>query len=252
MNACTVSFREQRSWNAWPAPRTAVVGDWLLRSCGGYTKRANSANALRASAALDTDVLAGIENFYRYQQQKSIFRISPLADTQADALLQAHGYGLIEVSDVMARATLPSDAALTLPAGMQIQVQAQCTGAWFQGCCDASGLSSESRVGHRNILQAIAMPTGFATMYWQDQAVAWGMAVLERQAMGLYDVVVLPKLRGLGAGRALLQGLLRWAAEQGALSVDLQVRGDNLPALTLYKSLGFLKQYSYHYRVKEL
>ncbi|MOA18080.1 ribosomal-protein-alanine N-acetyltransferase [compost metagenome] len=77
------------------------------------------------------------------------------------------------------------------------------------------------------------------------------MAVLERGAVGLYDVVVAPQWRGRGLGRQLLQGLLQWAARQGASAVDLQVRGGNLPAQALYASLGFGEVYAYHYRVAQ-
>ena len=37
---------EERGFNAWPAPRNVYFGGWVFRLGGGYTKRANSANAL--------------------------------------------------------------------------------------------------------------------------------------------------------------------------------------------------------------
>ncbi len=37
---------EERGFNAWPAPRNIYFGGWMFRLGGGYTKRANSANAL--------------------------------------------------------------------------------------------------------------------------------------------------------------------------------------------------------------
>ncbi len=42
---------EQRALKAWPAFETMTVGGWLFRFAGGYTKRANSANALRPAGS---------------------------------------------------------------------------------------------------------------------------------------------------------------------------------------------------------
>jgi len=37
---------EERAFNAWPALQTVLVDGWAFRWANGYTKRANSANAL--------------------------------------------------------------------------------------------------------------------------------------------------------------------------------------------------------------
>lgn len=75
--------------------------------------------------------------------------------------------------------------------------------------------------------------------------------MLEREAVGIYEVLVHPAYRGQGLGRHMLQALLQWAAQQGATHADLQVRSGNLPAQQLYASLGFEAVYGYHYRVKQ-
>jgi len=103
---------------------------------------------------------------------------------------------------------------------------------------------------HRSILDAIAHPVGYALQHdTQGHAVGFGLAVLERGAVGLYDLAVAPEHRGSGRGRALVQALLHWGAEAGATSAYLQVRAQNTPALRLYESMGFKTAYGYHYRV---
>ena len=48
--------------------------------------------------------------------------------------------------------------------------------------------------------------------------------------------------RGLGAGEALMRTALDWARRQHSLEwIDLQVFAHNLPAITLYKKLGFVE-----------
>jgi putative acetyltransferase len=49
--------------------------------------------------------------------------------------------------------------------------------------------------------------------------------------------------RRRGVGRALMNGLLRWARSNPRIEkVELQVRSTNEPAIALYRSLGFLEE----------
>lgn len=246
----SVQQLEQRGFNAWPAPRNAVMGDWLLRSAGGYTKRANSANALQPGAALTPELLAQIEAHYARQQLPSIFRLSPLADTRVDALLQGHGYRVVDPSLLMLRATQPDDARWQPAADMQLQIAPQLPSAWLDGYCAASAHPMAQQPAHRAILESIGMHCAYMSLLQQGQVRAWGLAVLERDAVGLYEVLVHPDHRGQGLGRHVVQGLLHWAAQQGATHTDLQVAASNLRAQQLYASLGFAPVYGYHYRVK--
>ena len=243
--AASVALLEQRSFNAWPAVRTAVMDGWLLRSSGGYTKRANSANALQLGAALDGGLLQAIEAWYAQQQLLTIFRLSPLADAQVDAVLAARGYALVEPSRFLLRECTAADC--DLPA---VPVQPLCTPAWLAGYAQACELGAPQQAWHQRIVDGIGGQCGYATVEQGGRSVAWGLAVLERGAVGLYDVAVAPACRGQGLGRQLVNGLLQWAAAQGAQRVDLQVRGGNVVAEQLYASLGFVPAYGYHYRVQ--
>ncbi len=241
----SVARLEQRSFNAWPAVRTAVMDGWLLRSSGGYTKRANSANAVQAGVLLDGGLLQAIEAWYARQQLPAIFRLSPLANAQCDALLAAQGYALVEPSRFLLRHGTPTDHQL--PA---VPMEPHCTPAWLAGYAQASGLAPQQQPWHQRIVDGIGGQCAYATVEQGGRSVAWGLAVLERGAAGLYDVVVAPECRGQGLGRQLVSGLLQWAAAQGAQQVDLQVRGGNQVAEQLYASLGFVPVYGYHYRVQ--
>ena len=44
-----------------------------------------------------------------------------------------------------------------------------------------------------------------------------------------------------------MKSLLSWAAERGATTAYLQVRGDNPPALAAYERLGFVTHHAYRY-----
>lgn len=57
----------------------------------------------------------------------------------------------------------------------------------------------------------------------------------------ILTLAVAPPARGRGLGRALLQAVIRSAAERGAASLLLEVGADNPAALALYAGLGFSK-----------
>ena len=45
--------------------------------------------------------------------------------------------------------------------------------------------------------------------------------------------------RRLGLGTRLLDFVERWAADQGLRAIDLEVLAENLPAIALYRRLGY-------------
>lgn len=59
------------------------------------------------------------------------------------------------------------------------------------------------------------------------------------QVADLHRVVVHPEARGQGFGRALVTAGCDWAMTTGARRMLLEVATDNVPALGLYRALGF-------------
>lgn len=55
----------------------------------------------------------------------------------------------------------------------------------------------------------------------------------------LLSLWVAPEGRGQGLGRQLVERVMRWAREQGAEHLELCVKAENLPAVALYRALGF-------------
>lgn len=55
------------------------------------------------------------------------------------------------------------------------------------------------------------------------------------------NVVIAEAARGKGLGRKLMAALMQKAANLGANYLTLEVRASNQPAISLYKSLGFMK-----------
>ncbi len=64
-------------------------------------------------------------------------------------------------------------------------------------------------------------------------------SVIAQPIFALYDLYVSPAERGLGAARALMRAAEEEARKQGKVRLDLTTAKSNLPAQTLYESLGW-------------
>ncbi|CAH1671034.1 MULTISPECIES: GNAT family N-acetyltransferase [unclassified Chelatococcus] len=250
LTARDIEALEHRAFNAWPARQSVISGGWLFRLTDGYTKRANSANALVAGASF-AGVLAAAEAVYGRHGLPAVFRLSPLAPPEADRQLEAAGYRHFDPSIVL---RMPLDGApascirLGAPDG-PVEITTKPSAAWLAGFATANEVSASRRRSHDGILESIAMPAAFATLRDRGEPIGFGLAVHERAAVGLFDIVVAPAHRGRGHGRALVAALVARGRQAGADHAYLQVRAENDGARRLYDRIGFREAYRYHYRI---
>jgi GNAT superfamily N-acetyltransferase len=233
---------EQRALGAWPALESETADGWMLRAAGGWTKRANSANALAPSGRFE-EVKRKAEAFYAGRGLPAIFRITPLAPAGADAALAAAGYTLFDPSLVM---TMPLVAGL---GDDRVRIEHVPRVKWLHAFAEANGLPAAMRPIHDAIVRAIAMPAAFATCEEKGRPVAFGLGVIEAGMIGLFDIVTIPGERRRGHGRAVTGALLDWGRRAGASASYIQVRGENDVARRLYERLGYAQAYAYHYRM---
>ena len=242
-NLTEVCALEERAFNVWPALRTVFVRGWVFRLADGFTKRANSANALAPSASFD-GVRQAAETLYVGHGLRTIFRLSPLAPAEADVELEAAGYVRFDPSLVLV-ASLAANQDVSAA-----RIDPSPSQSWLAGFASANGVSAAHRPIHDAMIASIALPCAFATVLCEGEAVAFGLGVLERSAVGLFDIVVHPDERGRGHGRAITRSLMAWGARAGADRAYLQVREENAAARRLYAFLGFEESYRYHYRLQ--
>ena len=57
----------------------------------------------------------------------------------------------------------------------------------------------------------------------------------------ILTVGVIPEHRGQGIGRQLMALITEWAISQGSIAMMLEVKTDNITAISLYESLGYAK-----------
>src|SRR5437763_1136368 len=83
---------EETCWNAFPSLKQVLAGDFLLRFARGVSRRANSANPLRAEPGDIARAIGVAERLYRAQTQATIFRVPSIMNPALDGELASRGY----------------------------------------------------------------------------------------------------------------------------------------------------------------
>jgi N-acetylglutamate synthase len=244
---------EQLAANAWPAATVQRVDGWLLRHTPGVARRrSNSAlpspHAARASAAEQAQVLDLAERFYARRRQPTAVQVSPAElHGQLDRELAARGYRrrapTVVLTTPMHRLPVPG-ATSTLGVSVADTATPQWLAAWT-----AIDARPDAAATNQLILARIGSPAGYLTATQDHEVLGVGMLVVERGWAGVFCMATRPADRRRGVATTVLQHAAGWAADQGARQLYLQVEEDNVPALRLYRRLGFRPSHHYHYRV---
>ena len=234
---------EEFAFRGWPALETRDEAGWRLRFAGGYTKRANSINALGLDAAADEASLDRLEAAYRQRGQRPVWRLTPLAPSGAGAALGRRGYPVIEASLVQ---VCPLEDG-RFRADPDVQIDATPGPAWLAAFIANSPVAPQHRAPMQRMLAAIDIP-GFALVEQDGEPMAMALGAIEGDHMGLFDVLVMPRARRRGLARRVTESLYAWAMSRGARFAYLQVVATNQAARPLYESQGFETVYTYHYR----
>lgn len=255
---------EEASLNAWPALQQILLDGWVLRFSRGFTKRSNSIVPLYATSWTEgedmhqrlTEKIRYCENLYAREQLQTVFRITSFktvshtaglnaqfnsAKALLDQTLEERGYARQDTSLVLSKPLTPNPSV----AGFRLLSLDQ----WLLAYSRLTGLPEPAQSLHGLILKSISGDCAFAVLENVNGVVACGMAVLEQELAGLFDIFTNPAHRGQGHGTKLIDGLCNWASDAHAERVYLQVVADNRTALTLYQQLGFAELYRYWYRI---
>jgi N-acetylglutamate synthase len=234
---------EERLINAWPAPSTVLVEDWCLRFADGYSRRANSASAIRQGAAFTAPVEKAVRRLYGKAGLIECVRVTPLCAADTDQRLADAGFSLHDPSHQMI-----ADIGPSIALDPCLEMLSKPSAEWIKGAAADYGGDKGDPEKLGAIVRLIRQNANFASLTIGGETVARGLSVLERGMVGLFDIVVSPAHRGKGHGRRLVEGLLRFARREGADRAYLQVHSDNATAISLYQSLGFRPLYTYTHR----
>lgn len=235
----------QREVATWPPERVVDVDGWRVGLSGGVTRRANSVlpvgEPADPQAALDK-----VEALYGHAGQPSVFRVGS-GRPGLVALLDARGYRTVALTDVLVRPVAGTPA----PPGLAVEVADAPDADWlalWSGTKAPLGASTAGVDGGfvRGVLTAARAL--YLTVRDDGGPIGVVRAALVDDWVGLSCLVVDPRARRRGLGRALTLHAVHAAAALGARRAFLQVEVENTAAATLYAGLGFRPAERYHYR----
>ena len=92
--------------------------------------------------------------------------------------------------------------------------------------------------------EEISAPTRLFVVALDDASSVIGYAGVFAPGGAEADVLtvgVVPMHRGQGIARELMARITQWATDQGSIAMMLEVKTDNVEAISLYESLGYTK-----------
>ncbi len=242
---------EQAGLNATSPPQESRIEGWLIRLSPGQAKRARCINALETGSLPIEELLARCARAFHAAGLPLVVRLTPYSQPpELDAHLAALGWPSYDAAEVLVRPELDDVRDARLPGGQFLHAANALDYARQMGEFTAASATEIQAQAERQSRSAVPYQ-GFwlrrnTIRGWE--LLACGQIAIEGDWAGLYDIYTPEPFRGQGHARTLCLALLREAARQGARKAYLQVAEDNTPALALYRRLGFLSAYRYHYR----
>lgn len=241
---------EDLSLNAWPSHQMQVYDGWILRFSYFYTHRTNCVEQIGRSLLPYDIKIPYCEQIYERWQTPCIFKISPIGDPAIDELLSSRGY---EIEHRTTNMIMTLDENYPAPGEVHdhLLIRNQVSYQWIEGLFS---LKHTANITHRRIVPSMydAIPKDeiAVSISENDQIIATGLGILDRDFIGLYAIHVHEDFRGRGLATQICRTILYEGKRHGACRAYLQVVSDNAPAKALYRKLGFRELYDYWFRVK--
>jgi GNAT superfamily N-acetyltransferase len=253
MNTChdeQLARVEEAGLNASAPPQQRLVDGWLLRFSPGKAKRARCVNAISAGRLPLDEKLVLCRQVFDEAALPLLIRVTPFSQpADLDAALGRRGMQRMDDTRVMVARSLAAGTAGRLPPGATLGPAGHEAFALAVGALRGSPLAQRQAHGQR----LLNSPVPFSAWLLKQDGlvVACGQYAQEGPLVGLYDIFTAPCARGQGLARALCRHLLAEAAGRGARTAYLQVEADNDAARAVYRGLGFIDAYAYHYRAPQ-
>lgn len=241
------------SADGWRADDEAALGDWLLRAADGVTGRANSALVVGDPGRPVKAALLATRTWYAARGLPAMLQVCHEVDQSVDdssvgVAATAEGMlpgmaVLVMVADAASVATA-SRAARSTPRH-DVDVAAAPDEAWVHAYLGSRGVSARQLDTVRGLLGSAPRQV-FASVREDGRPVAVGRLALSPGWAGLFGLWTDPSVRRCGMGTAVVAALLD-GLDRHTPALYLQVQVDNLPAIEMYRTLGFVDHHRYTY-----
>ena len=233
---------EELSLNSSAPPGELHYDGWILRMLRGKAKRARSVNAVYPSTLPIMRKIAYCERLYGRAGVPTIFRMTPFSTPgDLDAELERRGYGRFDPTAVEAATIDPARLVNGHAEPMDLRT-------WVEAVGELRGSPPAHRAAHFARIDGMPLVKLPVAVHENGNIVATGLAIVEDDSVGLFDIITHGPAQRRGHARAIVASLLRNAWELGARYSYLQVQEANVAARRLYAQFGFEEQYIYWYR----
>ncbi|AXI79292.1 GNAT family N-acetyltransferase [Peterkaempfera bronchialis] len=229
----------------WPAMETAALGEWTLRAADGFTRRANSVQALGDPGLPLPAALDAVRDWYGARGLPALVEVTVPG---SDAVLREElDRFAIELSRTEVRSAPLAPLARLADAGGPVRLAHTASADWMARYHRFGGDPALEQAA-RAVLHG-GPSVWFATVPSADGSgpAAIGRCVVDGAWAGFSAVEVVPEQRRRGLGSQVMAALAARAAEEGATGAYLQVETANSGATALYDRLGFATSHTYHY-----
>lgn len=240
---------EELSINAFPAILTEIYDGWILRYSNGYTYRANCINPLYSSTINIAEKIKYCEHKYFQQGLPVVYKIPETVCNELDQILENQGYKISKQADIMSCNMIQVKSIST----KNVNISSKMSEEWLNGFLNLNGTVDEVKQRTaKTMLTNIKNTIICVNINIDNKMIGCGLGVLEDRKIGLYDICIDEKYRRKGYGTLVCKTIINESKKYNPLSAYLQVASSNAAAKNLYQSIGFTKDYSYWYRVKDL
>jgi len=220
----------------WPPAERLRCGPFILRRGLGGGSRVSAATA---DGPCDAGDIAQTEAAMTALDQRPLFMIRP-GDEALDAALGTRGYVLMDPVVLYAAPLTalgpPPDPMAAFAHWPPLQIA---RALWAEG-----GIGPE-RVA---VMDRVTLPKTAILSRTGDRPSGVAFVARSGPVAFLHALEVTPDCRRKGAARVLVRAASHWAADTGGEWIALAVTRANLPACSLYASLGMQAVGQYHYR----
>jgi GNAT superfamily N-acetyltransferase len=242
---------EDAGLNASAPPQQVWLDGWLVRFSPGKAKRSRCINAVASGRLPLVARMEHCERIYRDAGLPLFVRITPFTrPATLDDWLAGRGFHRVDETRVMVATEIPEQPE-AIDSAYSLERLSHDDFAEQVGTMRASPVGQ--RAAHAERLAQSPVPYQGWVLRTRDDGtiVVCGQMATDAELVGLYDVFTHPDHRGQGLARRLCALLLARARAQGARVAYLQVDAANLPARAIYRRLGFVDAYAYHYRAAD-
>ena len=246
--AVSAADLERAMVGAWPPVETGRLGEWVLRSSGGFTQRASSALAVGDPGLPLEAALEAVETWYADRGRPSWVSLplphgaSPETDPLV-GLLTARGYeSRVPTVCLTASAAHVAASAASSPARVPVRLSPTLEDGWMAAY-------RSYREADPDLARAVLTGSPaqvFASVAQEDgEVVAVGRLGLASAWGGVAAMWTAPTHRRRGIATAVLGALAEEAVRRDVASLHLQTDGDNAGALSTYRRHGFTPHHDY-------